>query len=147
LQFVVSGILIMGAGTLLARFADKIPELTGLGRLLVGSVLLAGATSLPELTVDTSAVRLGLADLAVGDLLGSSLMNLMILAVLDLSNHVVRQAEPKHEQPKKPASPLTGWFRRRTKWAFVMRHKCAPLTGDHHTVSRGQRLTAEPLAI
>jgi cation:H+ antiporter len=50
-------------------------------------VLLAAATSLPELTVDLSAIRMGLPDLAVGDLLGSSLMNLLILAGLDLSHH------------------------------------------------------------
>ncbi|HQY87352.1 MAG TPA: hypothetical protein PK402_01755, partial [Tepidisphaeraceae bacterium] len=42
------------------------------------------ATSLPELVVDVSAIRIGEPDLAVGDLLGSSLMNLLILAVLDL---------------------------------------------------------------
>jgi cation:H+ antiporter len=74
------------AGTFLARSADQIAEITRLGRLLVGSVLLAAATSLPELTVDLSAVRQGHPDLAIGDLFGSSLMNLMILAVLDLSH-------------------------------------------------------------
>jgi cation:H+ antiporter len=86
-QFLVCAIVIIVAGTYLSRFADAIAELTGLGRLLIGSVLLAGATSLPELTVDISAIRLGAADLAVGDLLGSSLMNLFILALLDLSRH------------------------------------------------------------
>jgi cation:H+ antiporter len=75
------------AATFLSKYADAIAELTGLGRLLIGSVLLAGATSLPELTVDISAVRLGAVDLAVGDLLGSSLMNLLILSLLDLSRH------------------------------------------------------------
>jgi cation:H+ antiporter len=79
--------VIIIAGTYLSKFADAIAELTGLGRLLVGSVLLAGATSLPELTVDISAVRLGAVDLAVGDLVGSCLMNLLILALLDLSHH------------------------------------------------------------
>lgn len=49
-------------------------------------MLLAGATSLPELTVDISAVRQGMPDLAVGDLFGSSLMNLVILAALDLAH-------------------------------------------------------------
>jgi cation:H+ antiporter len=87
LQFGVCAAIIVVAGTFLTRYADAIAEITGLGRLVVGSVLLAGATSLPELTVDISAVRLGFADLAVGDLLGSSLMNLLILAVLDLSHH------------------------------------------------------------
>ncbi len=86
-QFAVCALVIVVAGTFLSKFADAIAELTGLGRLLVGSVLLAGATSLPELTVDISAVRLGAADLAVGDLLGSSLMNLLILAILDLTHH------------------------------------------------------------
>jgi cation:H+ antiporter len=85
-QFAVCAVLIVVAGTYLSKFADAIADLTGLGRLLIGSVLLAGATSLPELTVDVSAVRLGAADLAVGDLLGSSLMNLLILAILDLSH-------------------------------------------------------------
>jgi cation:H+ antiporter len=55
--------------------------------MLIGSILLAGTTSLPELTVDISAIRLQAADLAVGDLLGSSLMNLLILALLDLTSH------------------------------------------------------------
>jgi len=84
-QFLISALVIVGAGTLLTQCADLIAERTGLGRLLIGSILLAGATSLPELTVDISAVRTGMADLAAGDLLGSSLFNLMILAMLDLS--------------------------------------------------------------
>lgn len=87
IQFVLIAAVIVAAGTILATAADDIAEATGWGRLLIGSVLLAGATSLPELTVDISAVKLGMADLAVGDLLGSSLMNLLILAVLDLTHY------------------------------------------------------------
>lgn len=87
IQFVVLAAVIIAAGTMLAHYADGIAEATGLGRLLIGSVLLAGATSLPELTVDISAIRLNLPDMAIGDLLGSSLMNLLILAVLDLTHY------------------------------------------------------------
>lgn len=87
LQFAVSAAVIAFAGSMLTRYADAIAELTGLGRLLVGSIFLAAATSLPELTIDISAVRMGLADMAVGDLLGSSLFNLLILAGLDLWHH------------------------------------------------------------
>jgi cation:H+ antiporter len=86
LQFALSAAAIIVAGTVLTRCADAIADLTKLGRLLVGSVFLAAATSLPELTVDISAVSLGMSDLAVGDLMGSSLFNLLILAVLDLTH-------------------------------------------------------------
>ncbi|MFA6236096.1 MAG: hypothetical protein WC635_02115 [Bacteriovorax sp.] len=84
-QFLGSALVIIFAGSFLTRFADKIAETTGWGRMFVGGLLLAGATSLPELMVDLKAVQLNLPDLAVGDLLGSSLFNLLILAVLDFS--------------------------------------------------------------
>jgi cation:H+ antiporter len=83
-QFVLAALVIIAAGVLLTRSADAIAEQTKLGRLLVGSIFLAAATSLPELLVDINAVRMQLADLAVGDLMGSSLFNLLILAVFDL---------------------------------------------------------------
>lgn len=87
LQFLICAIVIIVAGTFLARCADAIAEITKLGRLVVGSVLLAGATSLPELTVDISAIRMNMPDLAVGDLIGSCLANLLILALLDLTTY------------------------------------------------------------
>ncbi len=85
IQFTGLALGVAIAGTFLARSADRIAELTGLGRLIIGSLLLAAVTSLPELTVDIAAVRAGLTDIAVGDLFGSSLMNLFILACLDLA--------------------------------------------------------------
>lgn len=84
LEFIGLALVVAIAGTFLARAADQIADVTGLGRLLVGSLLLAAATSLPELTVSIAAVRRGMPDLAVGDLLGASLVNLLVLAVLDL---------------------------------------------------------------
>ncbi len=91
LQFLLLAAVVAGAGTALAQAADALAEVTGLGRLLVGSVLLAAATSLPELTVDVAAVRAGHADLAAGDLFGSSLMNLLILAGIDLCRRTDRK--------------------------------------------------------
>lgn len=92
LTFLAAGAAIVVAGSVLTRCGDAIAELTGLGRLLVGAVLVAGATSLPEVLVDINAVaREGLPDLAVGDLLGSSLMNLLILAAIDFMSRNQRR--------------------------------------------------------
>lgn len=84
-EFLLLAGVVAAAGSLLARSADAIAEVTGLGRLLIGSLMLAAVTSLPELSVDIAAVRAGLTDLAAGDLFGSSLMNLLILAGIDLT--------------------------------------------------------------
>jgi len=79
LEFTLSALAIVIAGSLLTRFSARIAEITGLGKVFVGSLLLAGATSLPELMVDIQSIRMNLPDLAVGDLLGSSLFYLLIL--------------------------------------------------------------------
>lgn len=85
IQFFISAAVIVVAATFLTKSADKIAEMTGWGRMFVGGLFLAAATSLPELMVDVKAVQSDLPDLAVGDLLGSSLFNLLILAVLDFT--------------------------------------------------------------
>ncbi len=81
--FVFLSAIIVVAGCFLTRFADGIAEATGLGRTLAGLVLLAAATSLPELAVDISAVLIPNPSMAVGALVGSSIFNLLILGVLD----------------------------------------------------------------
>lgn len=112
LQFLISAGIIIVAGSFLSRFADEIAERTGFGRLLIGSILLAGATSLPELSVDVSAVRKGMADLAFGDLMGSSLFNLLILAILDLSVHsrgrMLSREAARHALSGNVGAALTG---------------------------------------
>jgi cation:H+ antiporter len=86
-QFLVAAAVIIAAGAALTQCGDIIAHRTKLGGLLVGTILIAGATSLPELGVNITSVRRGDADLAVGDLVGSSLVNLLILAVLDLTRY------------------------------------------------------------
>jgi cation:H+ antiporter len=84
-MMLVTGSAVVIAGILLGWSADRIANVTGLGEMWTGWVLLAGATSLPEFVTDTSAVRIHAANLAGGDLFGSSLTNMAILAVLALS--------------------------------------------------------------
>lgn len=83
--FILSGAAVAGAGMRLARDGDAIAARTGLGGLWVGAILVAGATSLPEVTTDISAIRQGNPSLALGDLFGSSMANMAILAIADLA--------------------------------------------------------------
>ena len=84
-QFMALAAVIGVAGYYLSVYADIIAGLTGIGRNLIGLILLATITSLPELMSGISAVRF--ADdpnLAVGDILGSCVFNLALVFFLDL---------------------------------------------------------------
>jgi len=88
LKFLLCLVIILVAGTKLARYGDIIAEKTGLGGIWIGLVLLAGITSAPEVVTGVSSVTLvGVPDLALGTLFGSCLFNLAILAVLDILYH------------------------------------------------------------
>ena len=85
LQLGATAAIILIASQFLARSADVVAEKTGLGRSFVGVVMLATATSLPELgTGISSIVVVDAPDLAAGDAFGSNLFNLMIIGFLDL---------------------------------------------------------------
>jgi cation:H+ antiporter len=72
------------AGVKLSRYGDVIAEKTGMSRGWVGLVLLATVTSLPELVTGLSSVTVAqVPDIAVGDILGSCVFNLLIIVVLD----------------------------------------------------------------
>jgi cation:H+ antiporter len=90
ITFALSGIVILVAGTKLSQYGDRIAEYSGLGRLWVGVVLLAAATSLPELVTAVSAVLIDAPNLAVGDLLGAGLGNMLTLALVDLAHRQKR---------------------------------------------------------
>ena len=85
--FVVTAAAVIFFGTKLAVYGDALASLTGWGRLFVGSLLLAAATSLPELSTNISAVRLDPPnpELSLGDILGSNMLNMLILAMVALA--------------------------------------------------------------
>lgn len=83
-EFILLSSTIVVAGSFLAGFADRLGMAGRLSGTITGVVLLATATSLPELAVSCTAALIPAPDLAMGDMLGSCLFNLLILAVLDL---------------------------------------------------------------
>ena len=85
IQLGVAAVVILGASLFLAKSADVIAIKTGLGRSFVGVVMLATATSLPELVTGISAIAVvGEPDLAAGGAFGSNLFNLLIVGLMDI---------------------------------------------------------------
>lgn len=84
--FLLSGSIIFIASRGLVKASDDISEQTGISRTFAGLLLLAIATSLPEVATGATAVTIvGSVNLAAGDIFGSNLFNLMIIGLLDLS--------------------------------------------------------------
>lgn len=86
LKFLACVAIIAVAGSRVAKYGDVIAEKTGLGGVWVGVVLMAVATSLPELFTGISAVAfVGEPDLTIGNLFGANTFNLVNLAFLDIA--------------------------------------------------------------
>jgi cation:H+ antiporter len=99
LQFILLAAVIVVAAYFLAKYGDVIAVRTGLGGMFIGVLLLAGATSLPEVLTSISAVNQGTPNIAAGNLLGSNAFNMLLLAVLDLVNRrerLLRKAARRH---------------------------------------------------
>ncbi len=82
LFFTSAGVIVI-AGTKLSQYGDQIADYTGLGRVWIGTVLLAAATSLPEVFTTVSAGLMDAPDLAAGDLFGACLTNMLTLGLID----------------------------------------------------------------
>ena len=87
LEFLISAGIITFASIQLARYADVIGLRTKLGSMFAGTMLLATVTSIPEILTIIYAVRFNVPDLAAGNLFGSNMFNIMLLAVLDIVHH------------------------------------------------------------
>ncbi len=97
--FVLTAGAIVVAADQLAKSGDIIAIRTGLGRMLIGLLLLAGATSLPEVLTSISSLSQNSPDLAAGNLLGSNGFNMLLLAIVDISNRnqrILRKAILRH---------------------------------------------------
>lgn len=83
-------LMILGAvgivigGDLVVESATKIGEIVGLSENVIGLTIVAMGTSLPELVTSLVAVKKGEADIALGNALGSNIVNIVI--VLGLSS-------------------------------------------------------------
>jgi len=98
-RFALCAVTIVGAATYLPHVADEVARVSGLGQTFVGSIFVALSTSLPELVVSRAALKMGAVDLALGNVLGSNLFNVVILALDDIfyfQGPIISHITPSH---------------------------------------------------
>lgn len=93
LLLVAAGVTVLVVGSqLLVGSATDIAEHFGVSDLVIGLTVVSIGTSLPELATSVMAVRRGERDIAIGNVVGSNLFNL--LSVLGLTGLVAPDAIP-----------------------------------------------------
>ena len=83
-RYAVAALFVVGGALYLPVLGADVARQTGLGEAFVGSLFIAIATSLPEIVVSVTAVRMGAFDLAISNVLGSNLFNILILGLDDI---------------------------------------------------------------
>ena len=98
---VVGGVLLITGADLLVRGASRLAVAAGISPLVVGLTVVAFGTSAPELAVTVGASYAGEPDLALGNVIGSNIFNLLFVlgvsaavAPLIVSQQLVRMDVP-----------------------------------------------------
>lgn len=110
-RYLVAALAVLAAGTWLPFVGIQIAEAMGWHRTFVGTLFVAAATSLPELVVTISALRIGAVDMAIANLLGSNLFDIAILAIDDfayLPGPLLSHVSPMHAVSAISATVMTG---------------------------------------
>jgi cation:H+ antiporter len=110
-RFVLAAAVVFLAGLWLPFVALDLAIAMGWNRSFVGSMFVALVTTLPELAVTLSALRIGAVDMAIGNLLGSNLFNVAIVAVDDLfyvQGSLLADSSPVHAVTAGSAIIMTG---------------------------------------
>ena len=83
-RYVAAAVVVVGASVWLPFVGNELATQMAWEKSFVGTLFVAGATSLPELVVTLSALRMGALDMAVANLLGSNLFDVAIIAIDDV---------------------------------------------------------------
>jgi len=85
LRFVALAVVLGIAGYVVSQAGIATATRTGLSESAVGALLTAIVTSLPELVIAVTAVRIGAYNLAVGNIIGGNCFDILFLAAADVA--------------------------------------------------------------
>jgi cation:H+ antiporter len=110
-RYAAAAAIIAAAGAWLPFVGAELAATMGWRKSFVGTLFVAGATSLPELAVTISALRLGALDMAIGNLLGSNLFDVLVIAIDDLAfarGPLLAHVSPIHAASAMSAMVMSG---------------------------------------
>ena len=110
-RYAANAAVVMAAGIALPAVSEGIAGSMGWDTTFVGTIFMAFATSVPEIVVSVQAVRIAAVDMAIGNLLGSNLFDLLILAIEDavfLRGPLLGASDPRHLFTALAALTMTG---------------------------------------
>jgi cation:H+ antiporter len=109
--YALAAAVVVAAGIWLPFVGKDLADAMGWGESFVGTLFVAAVTSLPEAGVSIAAVRLGALDMALGNLFGSNLFNMAILAVDDIAylpGPLLSDVSPSHAVSALSAMMMSG---------------------------------------
>jgi cation:H+ antiporter len=110
-RYALAALVVVGAGTWLPFVGEQMSEVMGWHKTFVGTLFVAFATSVPEIVVTMAALRIGALDMAIGNLFGSNLFDIAIVAVDDLfflKGPILSHVSPLHAISAVSAIMMTG---------------------------------------
>jgi len=109
--FSASAVVVIAVSVWLPFVAQDLAAVMGWHRSFVGTLFVALVTSLPEVVVTVAALRIGAVDLAVANLFGSNMFNILVVAVDDLfflEGPILSHVDPVHALSAFSATMMTG---------------------------------------
>lgn len=82
--YAMNAVFVIAAAMALPYFGKHLAAASGMGQSFFGTLFIAASTSLPEIVVSIAAIRMGSIDLAIGNIFGSNIFNIGILALDDI---------------------------------------------------------------
>ncbi|HVO17068.1 MAG TPA: sodium:calcium antiporter [Alphaproteobacteria bacterium] len=110
-RFAAASVVVVVAGVWLPFVGADLADAMQWNRSFMGTLFVAGVTSLPEVVVTIAALRIGALDMAIANLLGSNLFNILILAIDDMlyvEGPLLAKVAPAHAASAASAVIMTG---------------------------------------
>jgi cation:H+ antiporter len=83
--YAMAAMAVVAAGIWLPFIAKDLAVVMAWKQSFVGTLFVAAVTSAPEVVVTVAALRMGAVDLAIGNLFGSNMFNIVLVAIDDLA--------------------------------------------------------------